>query len=45
LDWNYRSEHDEGWEAALLDAYGAAPDRERIAHYRALWNDEPPVPG
>jgi kanamycin kinase len=45
LDWNYPSEHDEGWETALLDGYGAAPDRERIAHYRALWNDEPPVPG
>lgn len=39
LDWNYPSDNDPGWEAALLDAYGVAPDRERIAHYRALWKD------
>ena len=45
LDWNYPSDDDAGWEAALLDAYGATPDRERIAHYRARWNDEPTGPG
>jgi kanamycin kinase len=32
--WNYGP----GWEDALIDAYGIAPDRERLAYYRALWN-------
>lgn len=32
--WNYG----EGWEDALIDAYGVAPDRERLAFYRDLWN-------
>lgn len=41
LDWNYASDEDRGWEAVLLDAYGVAPDRDRIAYYRARWNDEP----
>lgn len=45
LDWNYPSEDDPSWEALLLDAYGVAPDRERIAYYRARWNEEQPVPG
>ena len=45
LDWNYPTDEDSGWEAALLDAYGVAPDRERIAYYRARWNDEPPAQG
>ncbi len=27
-----------GWEDALVEAYGVAPDRARIAYYRALWN-------
>lgn len=33
LDWNYGP----GWDAALLDAYGIAPDPERTAYYRLLW--------
>ncbi len=45
LDWNYRSEEDQDWEAVLLDAYGVAPDRERIAYYRGRWNDEACPPG
>ncbi|ASR55163.1 aminoglycoside 3'-phosphotransferase [Cellulomonas sp. PSBB021] len=31
--WNYGP----GYEDALLDAYGVAPDLERTAYYRALW--------
>lgn len=45
LDWNFPTTEDTGWEAALLDAYGVTADRERIAYYRARWNDEPTVPG
>ena len=48
LDWNYPTgpdEADKDWEAVLLDAYGVAPDRELIAHYRARWNDVPVPPG
>lgn len=33
-EWNYGP----GWEDALIDAYGLAPDRERLAYYRELWN-------
>lgn len=33
-EWNYGP----GWEDALIDAYGVAPDRERLAYYRDLWN-------
>jgi kanamycin kinase len=33
--WNYG----EGWEETLIDAYGIAPDRERLAYYRRLWNE------
>ncbi len=33
-EWNYGP----GWEGALLDAYGIAPDPERASFYRALWN-------
>lgn len=33
-EWNYGP----GWESTLLDAYGIAPDHERTAFYRALWN-------
>jgi len=33
--WNYGP----GWEDALYDAYGIEPDAERIAYYRALWNE------
>lgn len=32
--WNYGP----GWEAHLLDAYGIAPDPERTAYYRLLWD-------
>ncbi|WOF23428.1 aminoglycoside 3'-phosphotransferase [Microbacterium betulae] len=32
--WNYGP----GWEGALVAAYGVAPDEERIAYYRDLWN-------
>jgi kanamycin kinase len=32
--WNYG----EGWEDALIEAYGVAPDRERLSYYRDLWN-------
>ena len=48
LDWNYPSATKDGAEdfaSLLLDAYGVAPDRARIAHYRALWNDDPAGPG
>ncbi len=33
-EWNYGP----GWEHALLDAYGVAPDPERTWFYRLLWN-------
>jgi len=33
-EWNYGR----GWDGALLDAYGIAPDAERMAFYRDLWN-------
>lgn len=33
-EWNYGP----GWEDALIDAYDIAPDRERLAYYRDLWN-------
>ncbi len=33
-EWNYGP----GWEDALIEAYGAEPDAERLAFYRALWN-------
>ncbi|MDA8116940.1 MAG: aminoglycoside 3'-phosphotransferase [Actinomycetota bacterium] len=32
--WNFG----EGYEDALLDAYGIDPDRERTAYYRLLWD-------
>ncbi|WP_243075385.1 aminoglycoside 3'-phosphotransferase [Microbacterium sp. SS28] len=34
LEWNYGP----GWEAGFFAAYGIAPDAERIAYYRELWN-------
>jgi kanamycin kinase len=34
LGWNYG----DGWEPAFFDAYGIAPDAERIAYHRLLWN-------
>ena len=36
LDWNYG----EGHQGELFDAYGIAPDVERIRWYRALWEQE-----
>lgn len=33
-EWNYGP----GWEPTLLDAYEIAPDPERIAYYRLLWD-------
>ena len=35
--WNYGR----GWEEALLDAYGIAPDPERTEYYRLLWEVGP----
>lgn len=32
--WDYG----EGWEDALIEAYGIEPDRERLSYYRDLWN-------
>jgi kanamycin kinase len=32
--WNYG----EGWEDALLEAYGVDADVERTTYYRALWD-------
>lgn len=32
--WNYG----DGWEDALIEAYGIDPDRERLSYYRDLWN-------
>lgn len=34
LEWNYGP----GFDRVLLDAYGVAPDPERIAYYRLLWD-------
>ncbi len=36
LDWNFG----EGHQQELFDAYGIEPDPERIAYYRALWEQE-----
>ena len=36
-EWNYGP----GWEPALLDAYGIAPDPERTRYYRLLWGRVP----
>ena len=33
-EWNYGP----GFEDILIGAYGVAPDRERLAYYRDLWN-------
>ncbi len=35
--WNYG----DGYEDALLAAYGISPDAERTAHYRLLWGSAP----
>ena len=36
LDWNFG----EGHQEEFFDAYGIAPDHDRIAYYRALWHLE-----
>ena len=36
LDWNFG----EGHQQELYDAYGIAPDEQRIRYYRALWELE-----
>jgi kanamycin kinase len=36
-EWNYGP----GWEPALLEAYGVAPDPVRTAYYRLLWDLSP----
>ncbi len=33
-EWNYGP----GFQNALIEAYGATPDRRRLAYYRELWN-------
>jgi len=33
-EWNYGA----GWHDTLIEAYGVAPDRERLRYYRDLWN-------
>ena len=33
-EWNYGP----GWDDALIEAYGATPDPERLSYYRELWN-------
>nr|WP_274636905.1 aminoglycoside 3'-phosphotransferase [Microbacterium bovistercoris] len=33
-EWNYGP----GWQDALIEAYGVAPDQDRLAYYRSLWN-------
>lgn len=34
-EWNF----DPGWADVLIEAYGIAPDRERLEYYRRLWNE------
>jgi kanamycin kinase len=36
LDWNFG----EGHQQEFFDAYGVAPDEERIGYYRSLWHQE-----
>jgi kanamycin kinase len=36
--WSTRWNYGDGWERALLDAYGIDPDEERTAYYRLLWD-------
>ncbi len=37
LEWNYGP----GWEPTLLQAYGVAPDPQRTAYHRLLWDLSP----
>jgi kanamycin kinase len=34
MEWNFAP----GYDGAVYDAYGVAPDQERIAYYRLLWD-------
>jgi kanamycin kinase len=36
-EWNYGP----GWDGLLLDAYGVAPDPDRLRYYRLLWKVGP----
>jgi kanamycin kinase len=36
--WSTRWNYGPGWERALLDAYGIAPDDVRTRYYRLLWD-------
>ncbi|MFI7009450.1 aminoglycoside 3'-phosphotransferase [Streptomyces sp. NPDC050145] len=36
--WSTRWNYGPGWEEPLLEAYGIAPDPERITYYRLLWD-------
>ncbi len=36
--WSTRWNYGDGWEPALLAAYGIDPDPERTAYYRLLWD-------
>ncbi len=36
--WSTRWNFGDGWEDFLLDAYGIAPDPERMRYYRLLWD-------
>lgn len=39
--WSTRWNYGDGWENALLDAYGIAPDPVRTTYYRRLWDVDP----
>jgi kanamycin kinase len=39
--WSTQWNHGPGWEEPLLEAYGVAPDPERTAYYRLLWDAGP----
>jgi kanamycin kinase len=36
--WSATGNYGRGWEAALLEAYGVAPDPDRTRYYRLLWD-------
>ena len=45
LDWNFPTEGPRGFQDVLLDAYGIAPDVDRIAFYRPAWDEDDPLAG
>jgi kanamycin kinase len=45
LDWNFPTDGPGGFAEALLNAYGVAPDVDRIAYYRLAWDEEDPLAG